>query len=351
MWSWHVILDLYRLEPLFFPFQHFSDITSLYTLNSPSEFKPLEKSGPLQDSMNSTSFSEGLLSSSQEHNQFNEYTRYFNNVQNSKNCSPGYYQNESWALPKPNARQNFMASSLFYQEGLNPFQEKNQSIGSSVIPEEEQQYIQFLKSLETERRVNSPLQTQNDFCGPTHINFEANIPSFGPSQADANDYLDDSLQKGICLPKVIKDQKLHVPVLMKNPIHQNSQNLLGVPKQLPLKQHNSNQDSKHFWYLMSNRKTFPFQQSSCNFLEFENATYSRPGYEFEESYPSVQKIDFSPHDRSFCKESHPDRFLQISGEHIGKKRPNLLSSNLRERNVSAGIVDCKAHRCCCLLSK
>ncbi|XP_066468709.1 protein shortage in chiasmata 1 ortholog [Tiliqua scincoides] len=325
--------------------KHFSEITTLYTLNSPTESKSLGEVVPLQDNVNSTisscpqvSFPEDLLSSSQGHSQFNEYTRCFNKAQNSKNCSPVYYQNESCAPLQTNARQNFMASSFSYQD-VYAFQERNQNIGSSAIPEEGKQYLQYLKSLETERRVNSPLQTQNNFWGPTHINFETKIPSFRYSQGDSTAYLENSLQKGICLPKVTEDQKLHVPVSVKNPIHQDSQNLLEVPKQPLMKQHNSNQDSKHSWYLVSNRENFSFQQSSCSFLgEFGRATYSSPEYQFEESYPSIQKIDFSPHDPRFCKgESCPDRFLQINEEHLGKKRPNLLSSNQREQDTSADL--------------
>ncbi|KAJ6669461.1 hypothetical protein lerEdw1_000009 [Lerista edwardsae] len=331
--------------------KHFSDITSLYTLSSPTDSKLLEEAVPLQEDINSAigscsqvSFSEALLSSSQGHSEFNEYTRIpHNKAQNSMNCSPGYYQNESCAPLKPNTWQNFMAPSLSDQ-GVYAFQERNQNISPSAIPEEDKQYLQFLKSLETERRVNSPLLTQNSLGGLTHINVEAKMPSFGYSQSDANAYLENSLPKGICLPKATKDQKLHVPILIKNPTHRDSSNVIGLTKQPPMKQHNSNQDSKHSWYLVSNKEIFPFQQSSGSFLgEFGRTTYSSPEYQSEESYPAVQKVHFSPHDPSFCRgESHPDRFLQITGEHVGKKRPNLLSSHQREQDVSAGIVITKS---------
>lgn len=329
-----------------FPFQHFSDITSLYTLCSPTDSKLVEEVVPLQDNIHSAigsysqvSFSGALLSRSQGHSGFNEYTRCFNKAQNSTNCSPGYCQSESCAPLKPNTRQNFMAPSLSDQEGVCAFQERNQNISPSAIPKENKQYPQFLKSLEKERRVNSPLLLQNSFGGPTHINFEAKLPSLGYSQGDSNAYLENSLPKGICLPKATKDQKLHVPILIKNPTHRDNNNVIGLTSQLPMKQHNSNQDSKHSWYLVSNRETFPFQQNSGSFLgEFGRTTYSSPESQVEESYPAVQKVHVSPHDPSFCRgESHPDRFLQITGEHVGKKRSNFLSHQ-REQDVSAGIV-------------
>ncbi|XP_053157014.1 protein shortage in chiasmata 1 ortholog isoform X2 [Hemicordylus capensis] len=319
--------------------KHFSNITSMYTLNPSTESKPSEETVPLHTNMNTATsfcsqvpFSEVLLSSSQEHSPHDQYSRCFNKEEYSMPCSPSYYQHESHAPLKPNARRILMASPVSYQADACSFQERDHNTEI-----EGQHCLPFLKHLETERRASSSLPTLNNLGESTLSNFVTKMPPLGYNEGDTNFYLENCPQNGTCLSKVTRGPKLDVPVLMMNPTYIDKQILHGVEKHPPVKQCNSSQDSTYSWYLVSNREDFPFLDSFLGEFgrtAYGRTAYSSPEFQFEERFwddkPCTQKMALSP---SFYKEgSNPDRLFRIAGEY---KRPNFLSSNQREQNVSA----------------
>ncbi|XP_061488183.1 protein shortage in chiasmata 1 ortholog isoform X2 [Rhineura floridana] len=324
--------------------KHFRDITSLYTLKPPIKTKPPGEIVSLQENMSSpigscsqVSFPEALFAGFQGHSPFTEYSGNFNETQKSKSCSPDYCQNASCIPVKSNGRcRSLMAPSAPYQGKVCSFQE-NTGV-------ERQHYFPFLKEKDTET-VSSSQVPLNSLRGPTHINSEATMPSLAYNQGGTNTYFENGPQNRMCHSKLATGQKLDAPVLLKNPIHQGVKYALGVKKQPLVKQHNSSKDSKRSWYLVSNREHFPFQQSTGSFLELSGTGYSGPEFQLEkrfgDNHPSVQAMDSSPHDSSFCKAlSSSERFFnsdyQITGEYAGNKMSKKLSSNRRE-HVSTGL--------------
>ncbi|XP_062984533.1 protein shortage in chiasmata 1 ortholog [Elgaria multicarinata webbii] len=319
----------------------FSDITSLYTLNPPTESQLLKETVPLEENMNpaispcsQVPSSKVLLSSFQGHSPLTEYSGCFHEVQKSKSHSPPYCQNESCTPMKSAARHNFMALSVSGKGDVCSFQD---NIGG-----ERQQYLPFLKTMETERRVGSSRLSPNNLGRLTHINFQATMPYLGYNQGNTNTNLVNGPQNRMRLPK-----EAEVPVLLKNCTDQDVENVYGMKTQPLVKQHNSTQDFQHSWYPDSDREDVPFQQSSDSFLgEFGGTARSSPECRFEERFwdghPFMQAMYSSPHDPSFYKTtSNLDRFfnldVQTTAEYTGKKKTNVLTCNQRERDVSAGL--------------
>ncbi|KAH0628381.1 hypothetical protein JD844_009460 [Phrynosoma platyrhinos] len=307
--------------------KHFTDITSLYTLKPLPKSKPAKESMPPEGEKNSTIKSycqllnSEVLSRFPESNPFNEYSGCSPEIQKSKSCSPDYYQNEMCTPLKPTIRHNLMAPTISYKE-------------------ERHQYLSFLNQMETERRVHSSLAL-NNLEEPKHISFEASMPY---SQSGTNAYFENYSQNRMFLSKVAGGQKLEIPVLPKNPVHQDVRNVCEIKKQPLMKQHHSAQDFRYFWYLDSNKDP-PFQQSSGCFLEFEGIACRSPEHQFEKKFgdkhPFLQGMDSSFHGANFCKTIlNTDGFVnpnfQITGEYAEKKGSNL-SSNLREQDASSGV--------------
>ncbi|CAI5796613.1 Hypothetical predicted protein [Podarcis lilfordi] len=316
--------------------KHFSDITSLYILNPPVEPKLPEETVSLQknikgsiSSCSEIPFSKAVLSGFQGHSPFTEYFGNYGEVQNSKNCFPVYYQNESYTPLKLGGKHSsLIAPSLPYQEKVCFFQD-NTGI-------EQQQYIPFAKKMEVEKRTTSSLLPPDDLKGRPHINFEATMPYLAYNLGGTNMYLENSTQNRMYRSKAAGQMLAH----------QDIENVLEVKKQPLVKQCESSKDSKSSWHLVSSREDCPIQQNSQSFLGELGATgYSGPKFQFAETFwgnqSSVLAMDSSPHDSSFSKElSSPDRFFNldfpITGEYTRKKNPNVLSSNPREC-VSAGL--------------
>ncbi|XP_042303607.1 protein shortage in chiasmata 1 ortholog [Sceloporus undulatus] len=312
--------------------KHFTDITSLYNLKPLPKSKPIKQPMPPEGETNSTINSscqllnsEVLLSSFPECNPFNEYSGFSPEVQKSKSCSLDYYQNEFCTPLKSTLRNNLTAPAISYKE-------------------ERHQCLPFLKKMETERRVHSSLAL-NNLEEPKHICCEASMPYLSYSQSGTNTYLENYTQNRMFLSKVSGGQKLEIPVLSKNPVHQDVKNVCEIKKQPPVKQRHSAQDFRYSWCLDFN-KGRPFQQSSDHFLgEFEGIAYCSPELQSEkklgDKHPFLQAAGSSFHSANFYKTiSNTDGFFnpnfQITGDYAAKKGPNL-SYNLREQDASAGL--------------
>ncbi|XP_053227277.1 protein shortage in chiasmata 1 ortholog isoform X9 [Podarcis raffonei] len=317
--------------------KHFSDITSLYILNPPAEPKLPEETVPLQKNIKGSirscseiPFSKAVLSGFQGHSPFTEYFGNYGEVQNSKNCFPLYYQNKSHTPLKSGGKHSsLIAPSVPYQEKVCFFQDDTGI--------ERQQYIQFAKKMEVEKRTTSSLLPPDDLKGRLHTNSEATMPYLVYNLDGTNTYLENSAQNRMYRSKAA-GQKL---------AHQDIENVLEVKKQPLVKQWESSKDSKSSWHLVSSREDCPIQQNSQSFLgELGVTGYSGPKFQFEEMFwgnqSSMLAMDSSPHDSSFSKElSSPDRFFNldfpITGEYTRKKNPNVLSSNPRECGSAAGL--------------
>ncbi|XP_054843589.1 protein shortage in chiasmata 1 ortholog [Eublepharis macularius] len=322
--------------------KHFSDITSLYTFNPPTEPKCQNGIVSCQEMMNSdigTCSPEVVLSSVHGHSPFTENSDYLKDVQNCRSYSPAYYQKESCIPLKPNGRHSVMAPVVTHQREMCYFKEMDHSRRAK-----RQQYLPFLKNVEVEREVSSPLCS---FGKSTYNNLEAAVPTSRCNQA-INIYPDKRSTMEMCLSKVKMGPNLDVPILLKNPPRQDIKSVFGVRKQPLVKRHKSYSASKHSCYLSSTREDFPFQQNFGGFLgEFGGTAFNSPEFQFEEGfrddYRSAPTVGSSLHDASFCKATSNSKRLfnmdfQIPEEYTGRKRLDLLSSlNRREQDASAGL--------------
>lgn len=332
-----------RTWTFFSLFQHFSDITSLHTLNPPTEPDPQHRIVQRQKKMNSDTGTcsptpKAMFSGVQGHSPFTEYSECFNEVQNSR-CCPSYFRKESCISLKPNGKHSIKVPSESFQRKIRPFEEIHHS------QESKRKYFPFLKNVEVTRGVNS---SQHGFGGPTHNNFDVVVAALKYNQGGVNAYLGKSPPKGICPSEIKMGGNLDVPVLLQNPADQAIESVLGVRKQPLTKQHKSSPLSQPSWYLTANREVFQSQQSSGSFLgEFGGTAISSPGCQFEErfqdDYPSAPTANSSQYDPEFCKSTLNSGRLfnvdfQIAEEYTGRKRFSLLSSsNRRQQDASAGI--------------
>ncbi|XP_048360387.1 protein shortage in chiasmata 1 ortholog [Sphaerodactylus townsendi] len=321
--------------------KHFSDITSLYTLNSPTEPKLQNRIAECKEKTNSpispcSPAPEALFSNVQGHSPFTEHSGCFTEAQNSRSCSPGYYKKESRIPQKPNGRHCIMAPSLSYQEEICSFKERGAK---------KQQYFPFQKNMEIKSGVNSSLHS---FGEPPHNPFEAAVPSLGYNQGGTNTYLEKYPLEEISFSEIKRGRNLEVPVLLKNPSHQDVQHVLRRREQSLAKHHKASLLSKPSWCLTTNREDIPFQQSSGCFLEeFNGATYNSPELQFEGSflddYQSVPTADPSLDGLSFCQATvNSERLFNLdfqrAEEYTGRRRLSFLSPlNRRQQAVSAGL--------------
>ncbi|XP_062827912.1 protein shortage in chiasmata 1 ortholog [Anolis carolinensis] len=315
--------------------KHFSDITSLYTMKSLPKSKPVKEPMPHEgetDYAISSYYqllnSEALLSNFQESNPFNEYSD-CSPVQKSGSTYPGYHQNELCKSPKSTRKQNVMAPSISYKKDMGPFQ-------NTV---EKQQYLLFLKRMEAERRIlNNPGE-------PNHISFEASMPYLDYSQNGPKVYLENVSQKIMFPSKGTGGQKPEMPVLLKNPVHQDVKKICEIQRQPLVKQCHSAQDFRDLWYVDCNKDS-QLKHSPGHFLrEFERTECynQKPLSEerFRDERPFLQTAKSSFHSADFYKPiSNRDGFFdlnfQMTGKCAGRKGPNL-SSNQREQGSSAGL--------------
>nr|XP_008118710.1 PREDICTED: uncharacterized protein C9orf84 homolog [Anolis carolinensis] len=315
--------------------KHFSDITSLYTMKSLPKSKPVKEPMPHEgetDYAISSYYqllnSEALLSNFQESNPFNEYSD-CSPVQKSGSTYPGYHQNELCKSPKSTRKQNVMAPSISYKKDMGPFQ-------NTV---EKQQYLLFLKRMEAERRIlNNPGE-------PNHISFEASMPYLDYSQNGPKVYLENVSQKIMFPSKGTGGQKLEMPVLLKNPVHQDVKKICEIQRQPLVKQCHSAQDFRDLWYVDCNKDS-QLKHSPGHFLrEFERTECynQKPLSEerFRDERPFLQTAKSSFHSADFYKPiSNRDGFFdlnfQMTGKCAGRKGPNL-SSNQRAQGSSAGL--------------
>lgn len=319
---------------LFLQFQHFNDITSLYTLKPPFESTSMNDVVPLQENISSATnsgsqvpFPEAFLPSFQPSSPFTEYSGSFHEQQNSKSCSPRYGQRVSCTLS-----HNVMAPSVVYEGDISSFQGHNKV---------DRQHRLFPKTRETGRRVDSPL-TQNSIDRFAGISREATTPQLWCDQTGNSTYFGKCGQNRRHLSKAARGQNVEMPVFLKNTISQAAQDVHGLEKQC-----NSALDSKQPWFFLSN-KDAPFQQCSSSFLgDFGRRGPGSPESQFEENFSHLltQEMDLSSRDPSFCEvASSPDIFFnvdfQTTREYAGKKGPHLLSSKQREQEASAGMAKC-----------
>ncbi|XP_077201413.1 protein shortage in chiasmata 1 ortholog isoform X2 [Paroedura picta] len=321
--------------------KHFSDITSLYTLNPPTEPELQKRIVKCQEKMNPnigtcSPAPKTLFSSVQENSLFAEYSGYFNEVQNTTSASSSYYKKEPCIPLKPNGRHSAI-TPLGSSQGKNCSFEKIHH-GREA---KRQHFFPFLKDVEVKSRENS---LQCSFGEPTHNNFEEVVPTLGYNQGGINTCRDPT--KGNIPLRNKNGSNLDAPDLLKAPPDQDLKSVLGVRKQPLMKQHKSSPHTKPSWYLNGSRENFLFQQSSVNFLEeFGGTGYNQPGFQFEErfldDYQSAPAPHSSQYEPNFCKSTtNSERFFNVDfqiGEEYTRKRLSLSSSNRRQQDTAAGL--------------
>ncbi|XP_067409589.1 protein shortage in chiasmata 1 ortholog [Emydura macquarii macquarii] len=372
--------------------KHFSDITSLYNLNSSTPPKSPKKTISPQEQWScfnmtfpQASFSKSLLSSIQRDDQNYRYSELLDNIQNSTNQSLNYYKNESCSPSGSSERQSMLTSSLSYCGQVSCFDETDYNVNG-------QQYLPFLKNVGTARTPSFSFLKQSDSdvfsLESTHVNYEARISPLSYNQVATDSEFASYLQKGILPSNVVMRRKQDFTVLPKDsagPIHQVFQTKFDSAKRKlgkyvecnksddlgqletnypPERLQDKTRDTKMHYQLLpmesycqefkGREKQFEkaelrvLKQSSKNFQgEFGSLAYTSPEAQLEKTLwsesPSSPALDLFAPDLRLCDsvanldEYSSLNFHQITGEFSGKRRPSASLSNLKEKDVLTGL--------------
>uniref|UniRef100_A0A8C8RHS9 Shortage in chiasmata 1 n=1 Tax=Pelusios castaneus TaxID=367368 RepID=A0A8C8RHS9_9SAUR len=200
--------------------KHFSDITSIYHLNSSTPPKSPMKTISSQEQWScfnmtfpQASFSKSLLSSIQGDDQNDRYSELLDNIQSSTNQSLNYYKNESCSPSGSTERKSMLRSSLSYCGQVSCFDETDHNVNG-------QQYLPFLKNVKTERAPSFSFLkwrgTDVFSRESTHVNYEPRISPLSYNQVSTDTDFASYLQKGILPSNAVMGQRQDFTLLPKD---------------------------------------------------------------------------------------------------------------------------------------